>query len=96
MTNLIEFFKRSYQTDKPAFYVEILETVLVALASAILSFTIVATAQENPYAYIFIPLYLMGSLLGIFSTYRRNSSALLLTTWFTIMNIWAFIQLFIL
>ena len=96
MIKFIEFFKRSYQTDKKAFYAEIVETVLVALASAILSFTIVATAHANPYAYIFIPLYLMGSLLGIFSTYRRNSSALLLTTWFTIMNFWAFIQLFIL
>lgn len=86
-----KFFKHSYNTDRIAFYAEILETILLVSASAILSFTI-----TDPATKIFIPLYLAGSLLAMFSTYRRGSSAILLCTWFTIMNTWAFIQLFIL
>lgn len=88
---IINFFKHSYKTDRIAFYAEIFETILLVSASAILSFTI-----TDPATKIFIPLYLAGSLLAMFSTYRRGSSAILLCTWFTIMNTWAFIQLFIL
>ena len=88
---IINFFKKSYATDRTAFYAEIVETTLLIIASAVLSFTILDPATE-----IFIPLYLLGSMLAVFSTYRRGSSAIVLCTWFTVMNSWAFIQLFIL
>ena len=88
---IIEFFKKSYKTDRTAFYAEIVETTVLIIASAILSFTIL-----DPATTIFIPLYLIGSMLAVFSTYRRGSSAILLCCWFTLMNGWAFIQLFIL
>lgn len=91
MNKIIDFFKHSYATDRLAFYAEIVETTVLIIASAILSFTILDPATE-----IFIPLYLLGSMLAVFSTYRRGSSAIVLCTWFTIMNSWAFIQLFIL
>ena len=87
---LINFFKKSYNTDRTAFYAEITETVLLVVASAILSFTIL-----NPATQIFVPLYLVGSCLGMFSTWRRGSSAFLMCCWFTLMNIWALIQLII-
>ena len=90
-TKILNFFKQSYKTDRVAFYAEIVETILLVTASAILSFTI-----TDPATKIFIPLYLAGSILAMFSTYRRGSSAIILCTWFTIMNTWAFIQLFIL
>lgn len=90
-TKILNFFKQSYKTDRIAFYAEIVETILLVSASAILSFTI-----TDPATKIFIPLYLAGSILAMFSTYRRGSSAIILCTWFTIMNTWAFIQLFIL
>lgn len=91
MTKILNFFKQSYATDRLAFYAEVVETTVLIIASAILSFTILDPATE-----IFIPLYLLGSLLAVFSTYRRGSSAIVLCTWFTLMNSWAFIQLFIL
>jgi|TARA_B110000908_G_scaffold130935_1_gene153994 uncharacterized membrane protein len=94
MKKVSEFFKRSYATDRTAFYAEITETIVLIVASATLSLTIVSTAESNPWAYIFMPLYLIGSLLGMFSTYRRGSSALVMTVWFTIINIYAIIQLF--
>ena len=87
---VINFFKTSYQTDKTAFYAEILETILLVSASAILTFTVL-----DPATHIFIPLYLLGSMLAVFSTYRRGSSALLLTLWFTAMNSVALVQLII-
>lgn len=88
---IVNFFKESYKRDRTAFYAEILETTLLIAASAILSFTILDPATE-----IFVPLYLLGSILAVFSTYRRGSSAIVLCCWFTLMNTWAFIQLFIL
>ena len=91
MGKIINFFKQSYAKDRLAFYAEIVETTVLIIASAILSFTILDPATE-----IFIPLYLLGSILAVFSTYRRGSSAIVLCTWFTIMNSWAFIHLFIL
>jgi hypothetical protein len=91
LNKIINFFKQSYATDRMAFYAEIVETTVLIIASAILSFTIL-----DPATTLFVPLYLIGSLLAVFSTYRRGSSAIVLCTWFTIMNSWAFIQLFIL
>ncbi|MDA9992284.1 hypothetical protein N9E03_01230 [bacterium] len=91
MNKIINFFKQSYATDRMAFYAEIVETTVLIIASAVLSFTIL-----DPATTIFVPLYLVGSILAVFSTYRRGSSAIVLCTWFTIMNSWAFVQLFIL
>lgn len=89
MKKILAFFKKSYQTDKLSFFAEVVETAVLVAASATLSFTIM-----DPATHIFIPLYLIGSMLAVFSTYRRGSSAIVLTIWFTLMNSWAFIQLF--
>jgi len=88
--NISNFFKKSFE-DKVAFYAELAETVLLVTGSAVLAFTIL-----DPATRIFVPLYLFGSMLALISTYRRGSTAILLVSWFTIMNTWAFIQLFIL
>tara|TARA_B110001454_G_C12683095_1_gene418972 strand:+ start:162 stop:437 length:276 start_codon:yes stop_codon:yes gene_type:complete len=90
ITKVKNFFKKTYE-DKIAFYAEISETILLVTGSAVLAFTIM-----DPATKIFVPLYLCGSLLALISTYRRGSSAILLVSWFTIMNTWAFMQLFIL
>jgi hypothetical protein len=57
---------------------------------------IVETTLFDPATKIFVPLYLIGSILAVFSTYRRGSSAIVLCAWFTVMNSWAFLQLFVL
>lgn len=75
------FFAESYRTDPVATYFEIVETILLIAASATLTFTVLDPATE-----IFIPLYLIGSLCAMVSTWRRKSSAFVLCTWFTIMN----------
>ena len=88
---IVDFCKESYRLSPVAFYCEMVETTLLIVASAILTFTVL-----DPATKIFIPLYLAGSVLAMFSTYRRGSSAIILCTWFTIMNTWAFVQLFLL
>ncbi len=68
------------------------EASLLITASAILTFTIL-----DPATKIFIPMYFLGSALGIISAVIRKAAfVIVLCSWFTIMNAIALIQLFIL
>ena len=87
---IFNYFKESYKLSKIAFYCEVTEAIVLIIGSAILSATIL-----DPATHLFIPLYLVGSTLAVVSCYIRRSSAIVLTSWFTVMNSWAFIQLFI-
>ena len=87
---IFNYFKESYKLSKIAFYCEVTEAIVLIIGSAILSATIL-----DPATHLFIPLYLVGSTLAVVSCYIRRSSAIILTSWFTVMNSWAFIQLFI-
>ena len=87
--NTLKFFKNSYRRSPLAFYCELIEAVLLITASAMLSFTIL-----DPNGWQFVPLYLVGSIMGMISTYIRKAAfALVLTTWFTAMNTIALVQL---
>ena len=84
------FFEESYRLSPIAFYCEMVEAVFLIAASAILSFTIL-----DPATTIFVPLYLVGSVLGIVSAVIRQAAfVIILCSWFTAMNLWALIQLF--
>jgi hypothetical protein len=88
---IINFFKESYRLSPFAFYCELIEAVLLISASAILTYTVL-----DPATKIFIPLYLLGSILGVISTIiRRAGFAIVLCAWFVIMNTIAMIQLFL-
>ena len=87
---VVNYFKESYRISPVAFYCELGEAIVLVIGSAVLSFTIL-----NPMTEVFVPLYLIGSILALISTYIRRSSAILLISWFVAMNFWAFIQLFI-
>ena len=92
MNKVIEFFKDSYRLSPFAFYCELVEAVMLIGASAVLTFTIL-----DPATKIFIPMYLVGSILGVISTWiRRAGFAIVLTIWFVIMNSIAMVQLFLL
>ncbi len=66
-----------------------IEAVFLISASAILSFTILA-----PNGWYFVPLYLVGSMLGIVSAILRKAAfVIVLCSWFTVMNIIALAQL---
>lgn len=92
INKITEFFKNSYKTSPVAFYCEMVEAVLLISASAVLTFTIL-----DPATRIFVPMYLVGSILGIISAVKRRAAfVIVLCTWFTMMNLISFIQLFIL
>ncbi len=89
---IINFFKESYRLSPLAFYCELIESVLLISASAILTLTVL-----DPATKIFIPLYLLGSILGVVSTIIRKAGfAIVLCAWFVIMNTIAMVQLFLL
>lgn len=91
MNKVVTFFKESYTSSPLAFMCEMIEAVFLISASAILSFTILA-----PNGWYFVPLYLVGSMLGIISAVIRKAAfVIVLCSWFTIMNIFALVQLFI-
>lgn len=81
LTRIVKFFKESYTSDPIATYFEVVETILLISASATLTFTVL-----DPATHIFIPLYFVGSLCAMVSTWRRKSSAFVLCCWFTVMN----------
>lgn len=90
MNKVLEFFKSSYQTSPIAFWCEMIEAAFLISASAILSFTIL-----DPNGWAFVPLYLVGSMLGIVSAVLRQAAfVIVLCSWFTIMNLIALVQLF--
>jgi len=89
---ILSFFSESRKASPIAFYCEMAEAALLISASAILAFTIL-----DPATKLFVPLYLVGSILGIISAvYRRAAFVIVLCSWFTAMNFIALIQLFLL
>jgi|TARA_B100000035_G_scaffold94176_1_gene79708 hypothetical protein len=92
MNKILEYVKESYRLSPVAFYCELVETTLLMAASVILTFTVLDPATE-----LFIPLYLIGSILGVISTVIRKAAfAIVLCAWFVLMNSIALVQLFVL
>lgn len=92
MNAVVAYFKESYRLSPFAFYCEFLETIFLVGASAVLTFTVLDPATE-----IFIPMYLIGSLLGLISTVIRKAAfTIFLCSWFVVMNTIALVQLFVL
>jgi|TARA_R110002074_G_scaffold288072_2_gene459772 hypothetical protein len=92
MRKIVEYIRESYRLSPTAFYCEFVETCLLMTASVILTFTVLDPATEY-----FIPLYLIGSILGVISTIIRKAAfAIVLCAWFVVMNSIALIQLFVL
>ena len=89
MTKVVSFFKDSYTSSPLAFVCEMIEAVFLISASAILSFTIL-----EPNGWHFVPLYLVGSMLGIVSAILRKAAfVIILCSCFTVMNVIALAQL---
>ena len=89
MQNIKQFWINSYKLSPLAFYCEMVEALFLISASAILSVTIL-----DPDGWHFVPLYLIGSMLGIISAIIRQAAfVIVLCSWFTAMNLYALVQL---
>jgi len=85
-----EFFRESYRLSPFAFWCELLETIMLVGASAVLTFTVL-----DPATKLFVPMYLIGSILGIVSAVIRKAAfVIVLCSWFTAMNAYSLYQLF--
>lgn len=92
MNKIKAFIKESYESSPIAFYCEMAEATLLICASAVLTFTVL-----DPATKIFIPMYLIGSMLGVVSAVIRKAAfVIVLCSWFVIMNSIALLQLFVL
>ena len=91
VNTVMNYFKESYKQSKVAFYCELCEAVLVGGASATLTLTVL-----DPATKVFVPMYFVGSMMGVISTtIRKAAFATILTSWFTIMNAIALVKLFL-
>ncbi len=91
MYKIIKFFKESHRLSPTAFYCEMAEATFLISASAILTFTVL-----DPATKIFIPLYFIGSILGVISAIIRQAAfVIVLCSWFTLMNAIALVKLFL-
>ena len=70
MNSIITFFKDSYKLSPVAFYCELVEAMFLISASAVLTFTVL-----DPATKIFIPMYLIGSVLGVCSAIIYNTKS---------------------
>jgi len=86
MEQVVHFLKRSYYSDRIAFYFEMLSFIFTVGASLTLAFT-----ADNPDMRIVYPGFFIGSLFGIYGYYRRELAwPMLLTTYFAFVNVFGF------
>jgi hypothetical protein len=90
-SKVTNFFKESHRLSPTAFYCEMVEASFLISASAVLTFTVL-----DPATKIFIPMYFIGSILGVISAVIRKAAfVILLCSWFTLMNGIAIWKLFL-
>ena len=86
---VIKYFKESHRLSPLAFWCEVVECILLVGASAVLTYTVL-----DPAMWIFVPLYMVGSFLGIISAIiRKAAMVIFLCSWFTLANLIALITL---
>jgi len=86
-----QFWVSSYQSNPLAFYMEMISAVFVITGSAILTYTVL-----EPRPDIFVPFYFVGSVTGFVGAYYRQAVwVMVLTAWFSTMNIIALWRLFV-
>ena len=85
---VVQFWQHSYHSDKFAFYVELVSVIFTVAGSTLLAFS--AAAPDMRIVY---PLYLVGSVTGVISAWRRKMAwIMLLCCYFSIMNVFGFIR----
>ena len=84
--NVVKFWTDSYQTDKIAFYFELVSFVFTVGASLTL-----ALNAADPNMLLVYPGFLVGSATQAYASYRRGLPwILLLTSYFVCVNILGF------
>jgi len=92
LNKIIKFWKESYTSNPTAFWIEMFSAICVMTGSAILTYTVLAPRPD-----IFVPFYFLGSVTSLVAAVMRKAAwIVVLTGWFSTMNIIALYQLFVL
>ena len=88
---MLKYFHDSYSASPIATVCEFIQMTFLIVASIVLTYTVL-----DPATKIFIPMYFIGSAIGIISAIIRNAvSLIVLGIWFSLMNGIALWKLFL-
>lgn len=83
---IIQFWKNSYESDRIAFYFELVSFVFTVSASL----TLALTARE-PNMMLIYPFFFIGSTTSCYAALRRGAAwVMLLTGYFSFINVFGF------
>lgn len=86
MQKIKDFWLQSYNSDRTAFYFELISFITTVGASLTLALT-----ARNPQMAMIYPGFFIGSITGAYAYYRRGLAwPMLLTTYFAFVNIFGF------
>ena len=86
MSKIKEFWVNSYQSDKTAFYFELVSFVFTVTASLTL-----AVNAKDPNMMIVYPGFFIGSITQAYAAFRRGAAwVMLLTVYFSCVNVFGF------
>jgi len=86
MQRIIEFWTNSYQSDRIAFWFELISFIFAIGSSLTLAFT-----AKNPNMALVYPGFLIGSITGAYAFLRRGLAwPLVLTSYFSCVNVFGF------
>lgn len=81
-----EFWVRSYTSDRKAFYLEMIASILVVIGT-----TSVAVTADDPPMHLIYPVSFISAIISIWAYIRRGVAwPLLLTTYFSFVHIFGF------
>ena len=86
MQKIKSFWLHSYNTDRIAFFCELISFIFTVGASLTLAFT-----ADNPDMTIVYPGFFIGSLTAIYAYYRRKLAwPMTLTMYFAVVNVFGY------
>ena len=86
MNKIINFWRSSYETDRVAFYYELVSFVFTVAASLTL-----ALNADQPDMRIVYPGFFIGSITQCYAAFRRGAAwVMLLTFYFSLVNVFGF------
>jgi hypothetical protein len=86
LQKVIDFWSKSYRSDRTAFAFELISFIFTVGASMTL-----AINADNPNMLIVYPGFFVGSITQVYASYRRGAAwIMLLTSYFACINVFGF------
>ncbi len=80
------FWLRSFETDKTAFYFELVSFIFTVGASLTLAIT-----ATNPDMTVVYPMFFVGAVTQCYASYRREAAFIMMITgYFAIINVYGY------